>query len=366
MNSVLRAVSLNILFLVCFVLLFRQYNIAGLVTFYVFGIVIVFFSWSLPYRIKLNRLPSITNRRVKPIFVGFIFILFSIVIAHLRGINIFDLLAVFSDREAFVATQDGMGFIFIVYFEIFFGFWLANFFLGKLSIFQLFLIVLLFTVLSFSRAYFFYLLVAYIVNMNFNLRNIIGITVFFILSCSILLLRFNTIDIGILLNNPVVIELFTKYPFVGIARLGVDEPVTISYYNYFTAGIMPFDFLSFGTLENLFHLDKGSISYSRFVGNSLVDFKELPILSSGELSSFNAFGTLFYPFKFFSYFSFIYLFIVSLLNSLVFKLIGVDKNQAYKVLSFLLIAGILISLFNTLVIIGILLGYYFSLKTSDV
>ena len=365
MNVVFKAILINVFFLLCFTLIYKKYDIAPLVIYYMLGIVCVCTSWILPFRIKMKTFPAIKKMQIKPYIAILIFFVFSIFIAKVRGINIFDLLSVFTDRESFVDTQEGMGIVFIAYFEIFFGFWLANFFLEKISIFHLFLIVLIFTLLSFSRAYFFYLLVAYVVRMQFNLKNTTIVVLFFLFSCSLLLLRFNTTDINVLLDNPVVVELFTKYPFVGIARLGIEENLPISYYNYFTGLIMPYDFLSFGTVENILHMEKGYFSYSRHVGEALGEFKELPILSSGELSSFNAFGTLFFPFKFFSNLSLIYLFLISFINAIVFRLARVKMEQAYRVLAFLLVAGILISLFSTLLLIGILLGYCFSLKIQN-
>jgi hypothetical protein len=362
MNSSLlkKAIIFNFLFVISFtVIYFDAVNSIKVSLFYIFGLFTIILGWSLP---TIKSSSKILKFEVKSTYVWILFIVYALIVSRLRGFSVSNLTEVFSDRNDFISSQEGNGIIFILFFEVFFGYWLACFFNKRISIPVFLLIILIFTILSFSRSYFFYTIIAIFVKSKFSLKSFLYLIILAVLSTSLLLLRFNTFDLGELINNEIFQELFTKYPFVGIARLELDESIDFTFYNYLSSFIMPYDIITLGVIENIFALEKGLLSYSRSVGNELGEFVSIKMLSRGTLDSFNAFGTILYPFKFMGMFSFLVLFINSFLNSLIFQLTYIKKNESYTILSFILCVGSLISLFNTLIIFGILLNFIFPIR----
>lgn len=363
MSYLYRSIIFNLVFISCFILIYIEFNSTLFISmFYLFGLAVIACGWMIPH---LRKSSSFIHINLKPSFVWIAFFLYSLVILKLRGYEWNNLLGFFDDRGEFVSSQEGKGIFFILFFEVFFGYWLACFFKKSISTSIFLLIIVIFTLLAFSRSYFFYLLIAILVTSKITFKNILVISLIIGLSTIMLLIRFGTVSLFDLAKNPLFVELFTKYPFVGIARLSIAEDMNMSFYNYFSSLIMPYDIISYGFVENLLNLDKGVLSYSRQVGGELGLFKDIPMLSKGTLGSFNAFGTVLFPFKFYGIFSFVMVLIVSFFNSLLFKLSDIKRNESMMILAFILCSGTLISIFSTLILMGILIGYLFPLTKKN-
>lgn len=357
MTPLIKASLFNVVFVIFFIGIYGSVAGAAYLSFYyLLGISVLSIGWLLPH---WHQKKSLVNFPIKASWVWTSFFIYLLFILKLRGITLGNITSMFDDRGEFVASQEGMGIFFIVFFEIFFGYWLATFFKKNISGRLFLFLILVYTLLSYSRSYFFYFLTAYFVTNKLTFKNVMIFFTVITFSVALLLIRFNTIDIASLANNSIFVELFTKYPFVGIARLGIKEDVQLSFYNYFSALIMPYDVLTYGLFENILGLGKGNLAFSRNVGEELSQFKEIYFFSNGAMSSFNAFGTILFPFKTVGKYSLALTFFCSLFNSMLFKIANIDRKDAVTILSFLLSAGILISFFNTLILFGLMLGYLF-------
>lgn len=133
---------------------------------------------------------------------------------------------------------------------------------------------------------------------------------------------------------------FLTYPFVGLGRL-LESSVSadVNFYHVISILIKPIDAVFF-VIDYLSGL-KGSLSAARFVGAELTQFVYLPLLGD----SYNAFGTLLYPFIviFGWYFGSMFFFLFIITTYYAYRIHFRQHAVALRILSLLLLTGLLFS-----------------------